>query len=148
MFLHSGLTNLSWLNVATNGFGAEGMKALAAGLVFGTLPSLRILSLDQNSIRNAGASALASALERGALPVLEQLSLSSNRIGNGRLGVLAAPLRQHRTLKKLSLPVNKIGDHDVAALVNKEACDTMAWAALEELCLDINQITDTGCATL
>ena len=94
MISNSGLEDLSWLILATNGFGAKGMQALAAGLAYGALPSLRTLSLDRNSIGNAGASALGSALWRGALPVLEQLSLSSNRIGNGRLGVLAAPLGQ------------------------------------------------------
>ena len=68
-------------------------------------------------VGDAGASALAAALVRGALPRLKILALISAAIGAAALVALAPALRRLPALEDLDLEGNPIGDEGLAALV-------------------------------
>ena len=119
------------------GFGAEGMRELAAGLDGGALPSLTRLTLNGCTIGEAGALALGAAFGRGALARLQELVLMGNGIGNSGLVALASGLRTHVHLRVLDLMSNDIGDDGVAALVrNLSGPDR-----LRKLDLRLNQVS-------
>ena len=142
----NGLPKLQHLTLFANRFGDAGLQALCEGLGKGAAPSLLTLHLGQTDIGPAGAEALAAAISKGAMPRLVRMLLNGNSIGNQGAAALAAPLRKLPALRDLDLVACKIGDEDVASLVANLGKDD--FKALEDLALDINKITDAGCATL
>ena len=80
------------------------------------------------------------------MPNLEMLNIGSNLIGNQGLAALAAPLRKLPTLEKLQIYECGIGHEGLASLVANLGKDD--FKKLKKLDLDLNEMTDKGCATL
>ena len=142
------LPRLEALSLDHNGFGAEAMQALCEELGHGTLRRLQYLVLSTNALGSEGAAALAAALGRGALPQLKSLGLGGNHIGSYGLITLAPPLRQLQLLKTLRLWDNEIGDEGVVALLANLDEKHKQLKQLQEIDLEGNRITATGCGTL
>eukprot|EP00812_Abedinium_dasypus_P014318 NODE_782_length_1364_cov_109.884645.p1 GENE.NODE_782_length_1364_cov_109.884645~~NODE_782_length_1364_cov_109.884645.p1 ORF type:complete len:358 (-),score=92.91 NODE_782_length_1364_cov_109.884645:266-1339(-) len=100
------------LNALANGIGDEGAKALASALEGST--GLEMLELHFNVIGDAGAKALARALKKNT--TLKTLNLATNAIEDEGAKALADALHENDTLESLYLNSNKIGDEGVRAL--------------------------------
>lgn len=142
----NGLPSLRFLRLNDNGFGDAGLLALCEGVGRGAAPSLLDLDLGDVNFGPAGAEALASALSRGAMPRLRELIVSGNRLGNQGVAALALSLRRLLVLKDLYLDNCDIGDEGVASLVGE--LGEGEFKALRMLWLNLNRLTDKGCATL
>jgi hypothetical protein len=90
------------------------------------------------NIKPEGARAIARALEDNK--TLERLDLSHNRIGDEGAIAFAEALKKNKSLKKLGLSHNKIGDPGVKALAKSLLENT----TLETLFLGNNKIQQAG----
>ena len=140
------LPRLRVLSIDGSDSGDEGVALLADGLRRDSLPSLRVLALRDAQIGPQGATALAPALTKRALPSLVHLSLNSNQIGDAGLTALAPALRQLPKLEELYLRTNEIGDQGLASQLAPPT--TGVLPSLQQLHIHHNQITDEGCAAL
>jgi hypothetical protein len=142
------------LDECSGSAGPDGVQLLAEGLVAGALPAVTFFYIGWMHVGDAGAAALAAALDRGALPRLEDLRLVKAAIGDAALAALAPALRRRPALEVLCLRNNPFGAKGLTALVAPPPpAGTPPPPAggpkkLQELYLDITQITDAGCATL
>lgn len=101
------------LDAATNAFGDEGSRCLAAALP--CAPELRELSLKGNGIGQEGGLALGAALcDAGCR--LEWLDLTKNDLGDEGAAAVGAALARNRTLTSLSLERTKCGDLTASSL--------------------------------
>lgn len=128
------LTNLEYLNLMGTGVGDNGIIELA--LALSTLPSLKILGLENNHIANAGVFQLSAVSVSGrTLRSLQILLLGWNEIEDAGLTSLLVASRYggFPSLMMLGVDGNRIGDTGVDLLIS--SIQKGALSAVE--CLDI-----------
>lgn len=104
------LTDLTALNLAGNGIGNDGTKAIAA------LANLNSLNLARNNLNHDGAKALAEHCE--SLSKLRSLNLSGNNIGDKGAKALEEHSESLTKLRSLDLKANKVGVRGANAIAS------------------------------
>ena len=104
--------SLTGLYLGGNGLGAEGAKALAAGVAASSF--VASLILNHNNVGCEGAKALAAGVAAsGSMAIL---NLNSNNIGDEGAEALAAVVAASGSLAIINLGCNRIGDNGAKAL--------------------------------
>ena len=99
--------NLVHLDLRFNDIGPEGTYGLCQGLEIN--PTVTRLYLEGNQLRDEGATIMANLLKVAGCP-LEHLFLGANQIGPDGASHLASTLSINKTLTKLYLEGNAIGE--------------------------------------
>ena len=105
------------INLSFNGLGDDECQYLAKAIK--DTRTIKRLILENNHIHPAGAIMLAEALTPGKGqddPVLEELDLCNNSIGAEGATAVASVLTSNKTLKKINLFWNNIGNEGLQAI--------------------------------
>ena len=130
------------MDLAHNGFGPDGARALSAAFIRGGAPSLLALILNGNDIESTGATSLAGALgsPHRSPPTLEKLSLQSCKIGSEGAASIGAHVAAG--LVELNVMDCDLGDQGVLSLMS--SFNEGAHSSLRSLNLCANHLTDVS----